>query len=142
MKLPDKIKGPNKIRDAAIMQAFLKENLTYKDIGLKFELTASRIQQIVFENRGLISWDKNYEKALRINALKRLHKEHPGVMGTKTTIDILEQVRKEIDGDDRGQAGAGSEVKVVVVYPPTYSGQKSNEVLIATPSNRVESLSS
>jgi hypothetical protein len=99
MKLPEKISGKNRIRDAAIMKCFLQENLTYKDIGIKFNLTASRIQQIVFENRGLISWDKNHEKALRINALKRLDQKNPNRLGSKSTIDIQEQLRKEIEGD-------------------------------------------
>ena len=81
------------------MRLFLNENLTLKEIGSKFEMTASRIQQIIYENKHLIDWDRNYEKAIRINALKRMSKDYESVLGKKSTIDIHEQLRKELEGD-------------------------------------------
>lgn len=99
MKLPDKIFGKNKIRDLQILKLFLADNLTLKEIGSKVNLTASRVQQIVYVNRALIAWDKDYEKAVRVNAIKRLYNKHDDTMGKKSTLDILEQLRKEMEGD-------------------------------------------
>ena len=99
MKIPKEIKGIHKIRDSAIVSLFLRENLTLNALGSRFNLTGSRIQQILYNNKQLISWDRNYEKAVRINALKRMEKQYDSVLGKKSTIDILEQLRKEIEGD-------------------------------------------
>ena len=99
MILPKEVIGKNKIRDASIIKLFLQDNMTLKDIGLKFNLTASRIHQILYTHNHLISWDKNYEKAIRVNALKRLHDKHPNAMGKKSTLDIIDHIRKEIEGD-------------------------------------------
>ena len=99
MKIPKEIKSRHKIRDAGILKLFLNDNMTLREIGSKFSLTASRIQQILYDNKNLISWDINYEKAIRINALKRMKQQYSSVLGKKSTIDILEQLRKEIEGD-------------------------------------------
>lgn len=99
MKLPIEIKSRHKIRDAAILHLFLTENLTLNELGSRFNLTGSRCQQILYDNKHLISWEKNYEKAVRINALKRMHQKYESVLGKKSSIDILEQIRKEIEGD-------------------------------------------
>ena len=99
MILPTQIKTRHKIRDANILRLFLQENLTLNEIGSRFDLTGSRIQQILYDNKHLIDWNRNYEKAIRVNALKRMHKKYESVLGKKSTIDILEQIRKEIEGD-------------------------------------------
>ncbi len=99
MKLPNEINSRHKIRDASILRLFLNENMTLKELGSRFKLTGSRIQQILYDNRSLIKWEKNYEKAIRVNALKRLEVKYRNELGKKSVIDIHEQIRKEIDGD-------------------------------------------
>ncbi len=99
MKLPQGVTSRHKIRDARIVRLFVTENLTLEEIGLKFDLTASRIHQILYKNHDLIDWDKKYEKGIRVNALKRMANKYPDNLGKKSSIDIYEQIRKEIDGD-------------------------------------------
>ena len=99
MKIPKEVKGLHKIRDAYILHLYLNKDFTLDEVGIKVGLTGSRCQQILYTNRHLINWDKAHEKAIRINAIKRLYKNHSDSMGKKSTIDILEQWRKEIEGD-------------------------------------------
>ena len=99
MKIPKEVKGLHKIRDSYILKLYLNDNLTLAEVGLKVGLSAPRCQQIIYANRHLINWDKAHEKAIRINSLKRLLQKHPQHLNKKSTIDILEQLRKEIEGE-------------------------------------------
>ncbi len=101
MKLPKNIHGINKIRDFKICQMYIRDAHTLKDIGSRFGLTASRIQQIVYTNRHLINWDKDYEKLQRVNRLKHeiKHKENNNIKSKKDIPDLQEFLRKEIEGD-------------------------------------------
>jgi len=99
LKLPQKIDSRHKIRDAQIVRLFITQNLTLKEIGSRFNLTASRIQQILYKHHDLIDWDKQYEKGIRVNALKRMAEKYPDTLGKKSSIEIYEQIRKEIEGD-------------------------------------------
>lgn len=137
MKLPEKIKGVNRIRDTKILQLYA-DGKSMEELGSMFNITGSRVQQICYRNRELLDLDKKYEKAKRINWLRRQIAKAGD--SEKDSADLLEQFRKELDGDDRNAGNSGSEVKVIVVYPPT-AGQKPNEVIIATPSNRAQSIS-
>lgn len=120
MKIPDKVKGHNKIRDAKIIHLYA-EGKTMDEIGSRFDLTGSRIQQIIYRNRELLDFDKKYEKAKRINWLKRqLDKAGDS---NKDSADILEQYRKEIEGDSDKQMGGIN--KVVVVYPQSPTEEKN-----------------
>ena len=100
MKLPEKFQGRHKIRDALICRLWAIQNLTMDEIGQKLGLTKSRIQQIIYENREQVKLDKDYEKSKRIAHLKRLLDTYPEEIGKKSTIDILEQLRKELEGDE------------------------------------------
>ena len=75
------------------------QNLTMDEIGQKLGITASRVQQIVYENREVIKLETDYEKLKRVAHLKRLLSVYPSEIGKKSTIDILEQLRKELEGD-------------------------------------------
>jgi predicted DNA-binding protein YlxM (UPF0122 family) len=100
MILPNTIKSSrHRVRDTNILRLYARENLTMEEIGLKFGLTTSRIHQIIYTNRSLIDWDKIHEKNVRIASLKRLQKLHPESIGKKSTLDIIDQLRKEIEGD-------------------------------------------
>jgi trehalose-6-phosphate synthase len=54
--------------------------------------------------------DKEFEKVKRLNTLKRLLKRHPEEIGKKSTIDIVEQMRVEVEGNKLEHTG---EIKVV-----------------------------
>ena len=97
MKIPE-IKGKrNKIRNAAIVIAYKIENLTSKEISEKFELTQRRIIQILRENNSFIKRDKEWEKEKRIKRLESWLDRNDETK--KDPADILDQLRKEIEGD-------------------------------------------
>jgi len=97
MKLPEKIKGIHKVRDGAIVLYFKRDNLDFDELGEKFKLTERRIRQILAKNHAFIKRDKQWEKEKRILRLaKRLKDATPT---KKDELDILAELRKEIEGD-------------------------------------------
>ena len=98
MKIPKAIVTEHKIRDFKICKLFLDdEELTYKDIGSRFGITASRIEQILSANCVLINTAKDWEKTKRKRLLKRWIKKLGD--SRKDPADLLEQLRKEDEGD-------------------------------------------
>jgi hypothetical protein len=73
------------------------EELTYKDIGSRFGITASRVEQILSANCVLINTAKDWEKTKRKRLLKRWIKKLGD--SRKDPADLLEQLRKEDEGD-------------------------------------------
>lgn len=105
MKLPQ-IVGNNKIRDARICSLYADDNKTTEKIGELFKLTPRRIRAILYANREFLKSDKEWEKTKRVNHLKRLLKKHPGSIGNKCTLDILDQLRVEIEGNKVEHSGS------------------------------------
>lgn len=97
MKLPEKIKGKNKIRDAAIVNDFKFFDLDFLELSEKYKLTERRIQQILATNHAFIKRDKDWEKEKRINRLQRRLKTAKPT--TKDELEILAEIRKELEGD-------------------------------------------
>jgi len=98
MLLPEKIKGCHKIRDGAIVLFFKRDSLDFFELAEKFKLTERRIRQILETNHAFIKRDKVWEKEKRINRIERLIKEK-GNTTTKDVVDLLVELRKEIEGD-------------------------------------------
>ena len=99
MKLPVAIKSRHKIRDSKILSLY-RSGETMESIAAKFGFTRSRIGQIIYENSHLLELDLKFERAKRINAFIRLHSKLEGVISKgRDEIDILEQLRKEVEGD-------------------------------------------
>jgi len=99
MKLPDKFTGRNRIRDYAICVLWDREDMPTDKLAEKFNLTQRRIEQILRTNHAFVPIDKEWEKRKRISKLKGMLIKYPAFLGKKSTIDILEQMRKEIEGD-------------------------------------------
>jgi len=97
--LPRDIKTKNKIRDAKILQLYLHDKETHENIAVRFGITRTRVSQIIYKNAHLLQFQRNTEKVARINHLKRMLENHPDRMSKKSTLDILEQLRKELEGD-------------------------------------------
>lgn len=97
MKLPGNIKGRHKIRDGAIMLSWYRDLLKPEQIAEKFNLTERRIQQIVRLNSPFLELDEKFEKVERIRRLKIEIKGKN--KSNKDVADLLEQLRKEIEGD-------------------------------------------
>lgn len=112
MKIPKEIVGQNKIKNAYVCKLYVLNNLTQREIGQKVGLTQQAIGAILYKNRHLLQLDKNYEKQKRINKLKYLLEKYPSRIAKKSTIDILEQLRKEFEGD-RTNININTEVKTI-----------------------------
>ena len=115
MKLPEKIKGRNRIRDAAIVAAFKIENLSYPEISAKFKLTERRILQILTVNHTFLKRDKEWEKEKRINRLtQRLKTVRPT---SRDELDIMAELRKEIEGDDEKMGRGNGDTRIFIIRP-------------------------
>lgn len=124
MKLPEKIKGRNRIRDAAVVVLYKRAGLQVPELAEKFNLTQRRIHQILAKNHAFIKRDKAWEKEKRINRLiKRLNESAPT---KKDELEIMAELRKEIEGED-AKKDAG-ESKIIVIYPPKGKDNGANRV--------------
>ena len=104
MILPKDIKSRHKIRDANIIRLYLRESKTHEELGKIFGLTECRIGQILSSNSHLLTYDLNYEKALRVNKLKRIIRKLPEeVSEKKDVLDAQTELRKEIEGDIKSE---------------------------------------
>ncbi len=119
MKLPEKIKGRNRIRDGAIVLYFKRDSMDFPDLCIRFKLTEMRIRQILAKNNGFIKRDKEWEKELRINRLKRRFRDTGRrtffAIEQKDEISVINEIRKEIEGDTKVISTGDS--KIIIVYP-------------------------
>lgn len=97
MKIPKEIVTRNKIRDFQICRLYVYNHLTMEEIGSRFGISGSRVQQLIYKNRHLLNLDKDYEKAKRVNWLQRQIKKRSD--SKKDSADLVEQLRREIEGD-------------------------------------------
>jgi len=96
MKLPE-IRTHHKIRDAKICMMYADAEHTQPEIADIFKISVSRVKQILYKNRDYLTVSKEYEKAKRIHWLKRQINKRDTTR--KDTADLIEQLRKEIEGD-------------------------------------------
>jgi hypothetical protein len=97
MKIPKDIKGRNKCRDAAIVLLSERDLWATDRIAERYHITQRRVEQIVRLNYSFVGIDEEYEKRKRI---KRLKVEISNkTRSNKDVADLLEQLRKEIEGD-------------------------------------------
>jgi len=69
MKLPEVI-GRNKVRDGKILLLYAQDSLPMSKIGSKFGITGSRIQQILYDNKHLLSINKTWEQIKQKNRIQ------------------------------------------------------------------------
>ena len=92
---PQKILTENKERDAQILEQYWVEKKSQVDIAKSFEISQSRVAQILYANRSLIKYDPDYEKAKRIR-----HYEAQYELATPETHSQehwLDQIRNEVE---------------------------------------------
>lgn len=136
MKLPDKIQGRNRVRDAAIVLYFKRNALTYIELAEKFKLTERRILQILSKNHAFIKRDKEWEKEKRIARLERWLNDDKNKDSRKDPVEIQAELRKEIDGDEK--SSSTGETKIIIIRP--YDTPKAVVEQNGT-ENRVETVS-
>ena len=98
MKIPEKIQGRHKIRDAHICLLWDKYEMTVQEIAELKKFTERYIYKILSRNRMFISIDKDWEKKKRIHLLKVAVRKAPATK--KDVMDLIEQLRKEIEGNN------------------------------------------
>lgn len=129
MKLPEKIKGYNKIRDAKICLWYEEwhdselpkiENTTQivRRIAEKVGLKERRVWLILRDNHAYIPINREYEKRKRIHYYKRQIAKR-GDKTEKDSADLVEALRKEIEGD-RAQIDQSKHTHITIVNPEGY----------------------
>lgn len=104
MKLPQEIKGRHRIRDLKICQLYI-DGLIPREIAENFRkrnkiITERRIAQIVYENKSFINPRIGWDKTKRLHRLQRIANKQPDLLSpSKDILTVLEQIRKEIEGD-------------------------------------------
>ena len=98
MKIPDKIPGRHKIRDAHICLLWDRDCMTVQQIAEKKKFTERYIYKILSRNHMFIVIDKEWEKKKRIHRLQVAIKK-AGYETKKDMFDLDEQLRKEIEGN-------------------------------------------
>jgi DNA-binding CsgD family transcriptional regulator len=122
MKIPQVVTR-HKIRDTKICSLWAQENLTCEEIGTRFGISRERVRQILYANRALLIADKTYEKARRLFHLNRLLNKHPESLGTKGTLDIIAEIRKELEGEKTTEVNVGLQVNNKVGSNGTFTGE-------------------
>jgi AraC-like DNA-binding protein len=125
MKLPQ-IVTHDKIRDARICSLYA-DGKSAEEIAELHNLSSRRISTILYKNREFLKSEKDWEKIKRIAHLKRLLARHPYGLGNKSTLDIIDQLRVETEGNKLEHSGRidGKETKVVVVIEKEVNANQS-----------------
>lgn len=114
MKLPEKIIGRNRLRDAGIVLYFKRDALTYEELAEKFGLTERRIMQILSKNHAFVKVDKEWERQKRIARIKRRIKElEPEPLKNKDELDVIRELREELEEKDNTKSS--SETRVIII---------------------------
>lgn len=120
MKIPEKIAGQNKVRDAKIILLYASGQQSMSQIANRYGITQQRVQAIIYRNRALLVYDQAFEKTKRVAHLNRLLKKHDNRMGKKTTLDIIDQLRSEVEGSGNGSQSVGrGDTRVIIIRETT-----------------------
>ena len=96
--IPEEIKGINRMRDYKICLEYVAGH-TAEEIKTKRSLSISirRINQILYDCSPFLNGRVAWPKSKRIHYLQKCISETP--FSKKDNADLIEQVRKEIEGD-------------------------------------------
>lgn len=114
MLLPEQIKTKKKIRDARIIQMY-SDGKTLEEIGAKFGITDRAVSFIVYKNAHLLELDRTFEKAKRMNRLRRVLEIVPDKLSSKKDVlNVLEQMRKETEGDQSNLPQVKNVIQIIM----------------------------
>jgi len=121
MKIPSQIKSKHIIRDFDICRLYVEGYSSFEIKTLrKLDISVRRIEQIVYENKDFVKTNKEWHKTKRVQKLERQLrlKEKNKEESRKDVTDILDQLRREIEGDkpiiDQSQHTHYTKVEVVI----------------------------
>lgn len=115
MKLPTAIVTKHKIRDSKILSLYATDAWSYDEIAERFKISTTRVGQIIYKNRALLDMDRKHERAKRVNVLSRLLKKHPSNMGNKTTIDVIDSLRSEVEGKGDSENVGRTDTRIIII---------------------------
>lgn len=101
MKVAEEILGKNRVRDLAICSDYI-QGLTPQEIidRRKLNLTVRRVEQIIYTNSPFVNPRIGWSKSKRLHKLARVaEKAGEALSDKKDILNVLEQMRKEIEGD-------------------------------------------
>lgn len=96
MKLP-KIVTKYKLRDARICKLWAQDLKSTADIGEMVGITSRQVNTILYKNKDFLNFNTDWEKKKRIRWLKLQISKKKDT--NKDPADLLEQLRKEIEGE-------------------------------------------
>lgn len=104
MKIPSQIKGKNKIRDFKICQLYIAGMMPLEIFDTlrhrQRPLSLRRIHRIISDNSEFITPRVAWPKTKRLHRLQRIADKMPDKLAhTKDVLNVLEEIRKEIDGE-------------------------------------------
>ena len=110
MILPSGVKTRHKIRDTKILLLY-SQGHSQDSIAKIVKLHQTRISAILYKNRDVLRFDKNFEKAKRINRLQRIYNNcSDEISPKKDVLDVMGELRKELEGEK----GVSVETRVLV----------------------------
>ena len=133
MILPKLVNGRKKIRNCKIVKLY-SEGRTGLEIAQRFHITEQAINKVIHNNIHLLEIDKKFEKQKRLNKLQRVL-ENAGIQLSpkKDVLNVLEQMRREIEGDSLFTADVK---QFIQVFLPANDG-----AIDSNPDNRLEAAS-
>jgi len=99
MILPKDIVGQNKLRDLQICEAYCGDQ-NAEEIAEGFKLTERRVYYILQNNSEYVLKNVGWSKSKRIKMLQKIA-DNAGIQLSpkKDILNVIEQMRKEIEGD-------------------------------------------
>lgn len=126
MEIPKEIVGRNKIRDTRICLEYISgkspEEISKYDW---INLSVRRIYHILFRNQDFINPRITWPKARRVWMLQRMIDNAPETK--KDKADLLEQLRKEIEGD-KPLIDQSNHKHITYVWPSSDDSLRTTEV--------------
>lgn len=103
-------------RNKEIIRLWREEHLTYEVIGAEVGLSKVRVGEILRETVLLTKRNKEWEKEKRINTLWREVEKKKNEDSKKDKVEILEQLRKEFEGEEKNPSITINRVEVLIEY--------------------------
>lgn len=103
-------------RNLQILNLYREEHLSYQEIGDIVNLSKVHVGRILKEVFAVTPRNKSWEKEKRIHATWREFKNKENEPSKKDKIDILEQLRKEFEGEEKNPQVIINKVEVLIEY--------------------------
>ena len=137
MKISKDIQGKNRLRDHFICELYIKGTMPEEIQKILSTSTrpikVSRIYKVISANAKYINPKMGWDKTKRLHRLQRLADLNQDKLSPrKDTIDIMEQIRKEMEGDKPLVDLSKHEHITVVLNADVQPKQTTDRVLVSS----------